>query len=313
MNANLNSGWRLTQNPSDADLIIFMEHHPEIDPLFLRVFFHPWRRRWSEKCWMYHDADYVYPIMKGVYPGLERPLFQSGVVESWFYIAQHVENKNLEMAPLFGGEHFLYSFTGSERTHPIRSRILSLKDDRAWLQDTSLKNSQELNLTMAGLLSTRSPAVTAELIEYHQRFAKIVQDSKFVLCPRGCSPTSYRLLETMRAGRTPVIISDDWAYPSNLPWNEFAILVPEAQVEQIPQLLRERESEAVMRGQTARQVWEAWCADDTKYGRLLEKFALMAEAPNQAGIFGIHIWIRLLASRPGLRALWHSLRSLNIC
>jgi len=293
--SNSDCGWRVVDDPSQAELILFLEHHPAADPLFLRVLLHPWRRKWPDKCWLFHDADAVVPLMQGIYPSLERRFFRPGAVESWIYVTQFCPNEAIQYLAPTGDETYLYSFVGACRTHPVRSQIINLKDSRAMLQDTSNKNGWELSGEGQS--------------NYHEQYARTIQKSKFVLCPRGFSPASYRLLEAMKTGRVPVIISDDWPLPSVPFWNECAILVPESEVSQIPQLLRKYEPESVVRGEAARKSWETWCADPVKYGRLLDQYESLAKSRKGIGRLAISAGAGLFKSRSGCRALWRSVKS----
>jgi len=71
-------------------------------------------------------------------------------------------------------------------------------------------------------------------LDYNERsiseasYYQSIIDSKFVLCPRGGSPSSVRIFETLAAGRIPVIISDDLILPlPDIGWDKFSIRVPE--------------------------------------------------------------------------------------
>jgi len=286
--------WRLVSDPEEAEMILFLEHHPGSDPLFLRVLLHPFRRRWPEKCWLFHDADKVFPLVPGVYPSLQKQYLQPGMLASWFYVTQFCVNPAIRYVPLTGRESFLYSFTGASRTHPVRPKILELRDSRAWLQDTSEKNGWEL--------------ASDKQVSYHERYAQTLRESKFVLCPRGISPTSYRLLEAMKTGRAPVIISDEWPLPEGPKWNDFSIIVHQSNISNIPEILRERESEALALGCAARKAWEQYCTDDTKYAQLFEQFATMAKTRMNTLHLPVQYYLRTLNSKNGFRALFHSLR-----
>jgi len=67
-------------------------------------------------------------------------------------------------------------------------------------------------------------------------FVDSILDSKFVLCPRGWFPVTYRLFEVMELGRCPVIISDQWVPIQGIPWDECTIQVPEVDVGNIPEI-----------------------------------------------------------------------------
>lgn len=83
-----------------------------------------------------------------------------------------------------------------------------------------------------------------------------ILDSKFVLCPRGLSPSSHRLFEVMALGRCPVIISDAWVPPAGIEWEHFSIRVAESEIPSLPEYLSRYESNWRDMGSIARRVWE---------------------------------------------------------
>jgi hypothetical protein len=95
-----------------------------------------------------------------------------------------------------------------------------------------------------------------EKANYEKEYVELLMESNFILCPRGIGPCTYRLFESMQLGRAPVIIADDWQEIPNIPWSTFSIRVPEAEVDQIAYILRERSADARSLGLTARRVWE---------------------------------------------------------
>src|SRR5262249_20919740 len=80
----------------------------------------------------------------------------------------------------------------------------------------------------------------------------------FVLCPRGVAPSSYRIFETMKAGRVPVIIADEWVPPAGPDWTEFSVRVPEARLGDVPQILERLSDRARDMGLCAAKAWERW-------------------------------------------------------
>src|SRR5204863_9824065 len=95
--------------------------------------------------------------------------------------------------------------------------------------------------------------------------------SKFCLCPRGRGPSTWRLYEALRAGRPPVIISDDWVPPAiDGGWEQCSIRVAERDVERIPEILREREPDAERMSAEARRVWQEWFSLETFFHRMAD-------------------------------------------
>ncbi len=149
----------------------------------------------------------------------------------------------------------LFSFLGAV-THPIRSELLALRDDRAHVEDTTA-----FSIWHAGPEEQRTRQA---------RYADVLARSRFVLCPRGAGTCSHRLFEVMRAARAPVVIADEWVAPEGPDWEAFCVRVAEKDVQHIPALLREREAEAQQRGLLARQAWLEWYAPDVIFHRAIE-------------------------------------------
>jgi len=67
-------------------------------------------------------------------------------------------------------------------------------------------------------------------------FENIMHNSIFSLCPRGTSPTSFRLYEALESGSIPIYISDEFWLPFNdsLEWEEFCIFLKPEEINRIP-------------------------------------------------------------------------------
>lgn len=120
---------------------------------------------------------------------------------------------------------------------------------------------------------------SAEREVFHRRYIEDLLDSLFVLCPRGVGPTSMRLFEAMELGRAPVIIGDSWLPVAHLPWNEFAIFVPEKDVGHIPALLEAKRHKGTAMGHKARIVWEEHFSPERVCGELIASAADLLREP----------------------------------
>jgi len=96
-----------------------------------------------------------------------------------------------------------------------------------------------------------------------------MRDSKFVLCPRGIATSSYRCYEAMALGRVPVILSDAWVPPAGPDWGEFALIVAEDRIADLPDILRAHEPHWRAMGRAARAAWEEWFAPEIITYRVL--------------------------------------------
>ena len=288
-------GFAHTADPAAARAVLFLEHHPDSDPFFLAVLRHPLVRRFPEKCLLCHDHDLVVPFLPGFYSSLRRADLRPGVVESAIYLHQHCPNSAIRATPVTGAEPYLFSFVGAVRTHPVRRELLRLAGPEALIEDTSGRNGWELD--------------DAARRSFHEHYARTLTDSRFVLCPRGAGPNSYRIYESMQAGRAPVIVSDDFAPPAGLPWADFALFVPEAAVDSLPRILNDASPRAAALGLAARRIWEESCSWPAGFARLCQSIRARTEAG--ATVHPHPLWKaahRVATSSTAARLLVRSLR-----
>jgi hypothetical protein len=246
----------LADHPEDADLIIFAEHHPD-DPYFFKVLRHPIYKKFKHKCYLYHDNDNSLTFLPTVSPSIQLKDYDPLIHQSYAYIFQIDHNHYIAAAPAEAPEKkYLFSFIGASYTNPSRKAILNLDYPAAYLYDTSAQNSWELT--------------AADKKAYFSSYAEVCAASKFILCPAGYGPNSYRLYESMEMGIAPVIISDEWIPSRGPQWELFAIRVPAAEIDQIPHLLKAREKDAAAMGKLARQAWLDWFAKDKQFHLLTE-------------------------------------------
>src|SRR5205823_9816563 len=129
---------------------------------------------------------------------------------------------------------YLFSFMGCARNAEVRAKLSTIRHPRSFFQNTA----QDFDRILDRKMDRR------ERLDYDRRYAELTKASKFVLCPRGLSPSSIRLFETMRMGRVPVILADGWVPPIGPRWDDFSIRVHERDFAMVPQLLEEREGKA---------------------------------------------------------------------
>lgn len=149
----------------------------------------------------------------------------------------------------------LFSFRGDVATHPVRSEMMELSMD-AWkiLSNTRAFNFEYLNIQSPSLQKT------VDQKKYGNDYISSLAASKFILCPRGRCPSSIRLFEAMRAGRVPVVISNEWAGMKRIPWDKFIVRISERDVENIPKILLEEEKSFFERSANARASWTEYFA-----------------------------------------------------
>jgi Exostosin family len=216
--------------PSNADIILFV-----CDRRFYHsgIYNSEIFKKYPEKSLVLDFADRTIPRIPGLYATIPAYLQQYPIYEYLFYPHNYgcFDMENAMVA--FSDYKYLFSFMGNVNTHPtVRGNIVNLSHHRAYLKDTSKEASVEL-------------------------FSDVLMSSKFVLCPRGIAASTIRVYEAMRAGRVPVIISNEWR--ENIideDWKEFSIVVPEKDVALIPTILEVAESKAIEMGEKARSAWE---------------------------------------------------------
>jgi hypothetical protein len=278
---------QLSSDPIDADIILFVEGHPGFDPYLLGVRHHLFWRRYSKKCFLYHDADYAVPILRGVYPSILKRDFLPDRCRGGGYIARLVENEFVRYRELDRTTvRWLYSFIG-EANSTVRRAIFARQHSRGFVRDTSGRHAWELR--------------GSEQVNYKREFANIIEQSAFVLCPGGCGPTSYRLFETMEMGRVPVILSDQWVAPEGVPWKQFSLRLPESCVSELDGILTMHESRVEEMGRCARKAWEQWFAKPVAFHRLVEACASI-EATERVPSSAFRAWSSL--ARVPHRHIW---------
>jgi hypothetical protein len=111
---------------------------------------------------------------------------------------------------------FQISFQGSLQTHPVRLKILD-----------ALKQFDSFHFEPTGFW-----AKIVEKDELRRSYLNSIEDSQFVLCPRGVGLNSIRFFETLRFGRIPVLLADDTKLPLDwlIKYENFVVFVPEAAI-----------------------------------------------------------------------------------
>jgi Exostosin family len=247
----------LTDDPSAADLIVFAELYGA-GAYFQLVRQHPFVKNFREKCFLFCSNDFVIPFLPGVFASIEKR-WSSARTRAGFYLGVS-ENEFVDFTAPNEGLMYLYSFLGTVDTAPVRRKLTTLSHPRSFFQDTSA----DYRDVLSGKLDA------AAMQQYWRRYGEICKLSKFILCPRGMGTSSVRLFDTMRMGRVPVILSDQWVEPKGPCWEKFSLRVPEADFARIPALLEEREGAAVEMGLLSRAQWEEWFSEKVCFHRIVE-------------------------------------------
>jgi hypothetical protein len=244
------------EDPQDADIVLFTESHPANDPYLLGVLRHPVYRRYAKKCFLYADTDFSLPIIRGLYPSILKQDYKNDRCRSFGYIARLAPNPFIQYkAPSGVKPKWLYTFVGDNNCQ-VRSDLFSQAHPDGFIKNTTGKHHWELE--------------GPEQDEFMRSYADSIQDSAFVLCPRGNGPTSYRLFETMEMGKVPVIFSDEWVPPPGPAWEKFSLILRENQVGRIGTILRQTMAKYEEMGREARLAWEQYFAKPVCFHRMTE-------------------------------------------
>lgn len=227
----IDCGYSLSLDPGQADIILFVDPRSEfqtdilLSPLYLK---------YPHKSMVLDFHDSPSPVVPGLYVGLNKAQSTNFCFQGSSYI-RVADNHRLQQASTGSiTPDLLYSFIGKSSNDPtVRPEVLRLQHPRALLIDRN-SNQSESDLD----------------------YVQILARSKFILCPRGLGASSWRLFETMRIGRVPVVISDDWVPPMGINWDSFLVQVPERDIRLIPSILTEIEDEWIARSQAAWNEWE---------------------------------------------------------
>ncbi|MDX1419449.1 MAG: exostosin family protein [Rubricoccaceae bacterium] len=241
----------LTDDPEDADVVLFVEARPGW-PFYERVVRHPLARRHRSKCFLFTRVDNPAVVMQGIYASVPRRAYDPQWVRSGLYLSA---TRWQPAAPL-PSDPLLFSFLGNVTNHPIRERLLAMNGADAVVEDTSA-------------LWPYDALPPEERARAETRYDEIGRRSRFILAPRGKGASSIRLFEALRMGRPPVIVSDEWVPPEGPDWDAISVRVPERDVGAIPALLRARAPEAEAMGRRAREAWEAWFSERTVFDTLV--------------------------------------------
>jgi hypothetical protein len=272
---------RLVDSPEHADIILFVG---STYPDHRDVRSHPLLREHRVKCFLFHSDDYVIPFLPGVYVNVAKR-WSSGRTITGPYL-QMLYWDHVPFVPSLQNCEYLFCFVGSTRTHALRRRLMSLKSPRAYFEDSSADVAED---------ETKKPLIMIDYqTEAKTHYGDMISRSKFVLCPRGYACSTWRLFETMKAGRVPVIISDQWVPPEGPAWETFSLRVRENQISGIPELLERYEPKAELMAHEARLAWEEWFSKETVFHRIVEWCLSLKSRCRDSAVIHLVPYVQLL-------------------
>ena len=247
---------QLTDDPTQADLILFVDLHLSPDWQLDALVRHELVRDYGEKVLVYNERDHAWCVWPGLYCSMPKKYFDAVRQRTCaYYGAVKFTDEERTATEL----DLLFSFMGS-RSHPVRNSVLRLEHRRAVVEDTS-----------GFVFYDRSQPAVYDRQKAH--YLSTMLRSKFILCPRGAGTGSIRLFETLAAGRVPVIISDQWMPPAGPDWNGFSLRVRESEIRTLPLLLEAVEANYPQMAAAAHAAHEQWFSQRVIFHRLISDCA----------------------------------------
>ena len=250
--SEFNQRYSLATVPNDADLIIYVEPWYIKDRQYVfTLLSEDLIINSPNRCFVMDCADTSWGLMPGVYTGLRssqtnrRRFISGGYLTGYNPLGDEVFIRKKDIEP-----KLLFSFRGHVSS-PARLKIF------------------ESNFSGDDIAINRTYEWCNHSDEQKLFYTEELINSKFVLCPGGNCPASIRLFETMKMGRVPVILSDDWVAPDEPNWLDFSIRVSESKIDELPEIIQSYEAQAFTMGNLAREAWEKWFSPDRIYIHML--------------------------------------------
>lgn len=241
---------RLVDQPAAADLIVMCEPTQLSQQTWApRLREHPLVRAHPEKIYVASEEDTPLGFFPGLYCSLPKALCDPRLHRTWIYRGT-LNPFIMDYQALAPARKpaWLGVFNGAD-SHPVRRKLFALAPTFA-----------AAGIQVRETVSCKFNANPADPVLRTDQLAYIhnLLDAKFSLCPRGTGAGSFRLQESMALGRAPVIISDAWVPVKGPDFPAFALFVREAQVAQLPAILREHESRWQEMGALAQAAWRKY-------------------------------------------------------
>jgi hypothetical protein len=264
----------------EADIVLYVEYGyvglTDLPKLMSRL-----RAAPHAKHFLFTESDWPFRVLPGVYPSLLKTVPWAG---AWSYLPNLLTAGDDLAAQALGGTEFLFSFLGRTGTHPVRAKVRLLDSSATPCIDVSEGPG-------------RFPG-----FDHASTYTRLIERSRFVLCPRGFGASSVRIFETMALGRVPVIISDAWRPPPGVPWSDFSVRVREHDVRNIPTLLARFDGEAEKMGRLEQEVCNQHFAPEVFLDTLLT--TLMAQHS------GLSFSVKATCGRAVRATAWREVRTL---
>jgi hypothetical protein len=239
---------QLVADPRSADVVLFVQCHM-VDWRLRAIRDHPVARDHWRKVMIYDERDRPWRSFPGIYVSAPAPAFDVRSQRAWSYLRVPPGSCPPTEPDL------LFSFVGS-LTAECRRPLFDLQHPDTLVEE------------VRNFMFWDTAAEAFE--ERRRRYAEILARSRFVLCPRGRGTSTFRLYETIAAGRVPVIISDDWVPPSGPDWDAFSLRVPEKSAWTLVDLITDRDRDWRAMSAAAAAAYRDFFSDEVAFQRIVE-------------------------------------------
>ena len=138
----------------------------------------------------------------------------------------------------------LYSFVGAYMSHyisPIRNSIFNdthPPDTVVVRRGKWQFNAEVYNEQVTGKKTAAFEKYRAE--QNKQYYKRVLQQSRFSLCPSGAGPSSIRIYESLACGSIPVILADTFRFPNvkGVDWSECVVNIKEDNYKDMRNILK---------------------------------------------------------------------------
>jgi hypothetical protein len=258
----------LVDSPDLADCVLFVDLHlcPGNFNGVLRR--HPLFLKYQHKSLVYDERDEPWCTSPGVYVSMPRGHFDHTRQRAFAYYT----GNDATAADPFTEPDLLFSFVGSpgHRTSGgfrVRRELLRINHPRALIEDSS------------GFVFYDDHGSPDTHRRRQTHFASTLTRSKFVLCPRGRGTSSIRMYETLRGGRVPVVLADEWMPPDGPEWSAFTLTVRERDARGVAGIIEANEHRWPAMSKAARGAYDRWFSPQVAVSRIFDLCAELLESP----------------------------------
>lgn len=249
-------------------------------------------RQYGDRMRFYDTSDNPVPSLCGGYVSLEKSMTKGGYNCSVPYISNHIRG-NPHLSRL--GREYLWSFMGSpgsihSKGYQLRQELLKLKSERCFVADSS-------NVPVWSY-DTESLRLQSEAAA---RMTSVMRNSKYVACPRGGGPTSMRFYESMACGAVPILLGDTWQIPQIPGLSEAILVVPQADVVKLTDLVTQDEKNWELRQSIIADLYNRFFCEDKIGDTILHLITQTQPTFSGQLLDSMRLWLYFYTKRKILR------------